>query len=74
MFAGIPVSVAPAVVYSQDLFVAEGGIRGADGGRAINFVHVYDDQVVHSTSPLEQYPSLYHMTAEELRSHEIAVH
>jgi 3',5'-cyclic AMP phosphodiesterase CpdA len=72
-FAGIPVSVAPAVVYSQDLFVGAGAIRGVDGGRAVNLVHVYGDRVVHSSVPFEQYPHLYSMTADEISGHAVAV-
>jgi 3',5'-cyclic AMP phosphodiesterase CpdA len=71
VFAGIPVSVAPAVVYSQDLFVSD-GIRGVDGGRAVNLVHVYGDRVVHSSVPFEQFPDLYRLTAEEINAHAIA--
>lgn len=51
-FAGIPVSVASATCYTQDLTVAEGGTRGRDGAQACNLVHVYQDTVVHSVIPL----------------------
>ena len=40
-FAGIPVSVASASCYTQDLNVPVGGTRGRDGARAFNLVHVY---------------------------------
>ncbi|ORA84528.1 phosphodiesterase [Mycobacterium malmoense] len=51
-FAGIPVSVASATCYTQDLTVAAGGTRGRDGAQACNLVHVYQDTVVHSVIPL----------------------
>ncbi|ALE05701.1 3',5'-cyclic-nucleotide phosphodiesterase [Arthrobacter sp. ERGS1:01] len=52
MFAGIPVSVASATCYTQDLNVPVGGTRGRDGGQSFNLVHVYEHTVVHSTVPL----------------------
>jgi 3',5'-cyclic-AMP phosphodiesterase len=51
-FVGIPVSVASATCYTQDLTVAAGGTRGRDGAQACNLVHVYRDTVVHSVIPL----------------------
>ncbi|WP_416173129.1 phosphodiesterase [Cryobacterium sp. 10C3] len=55
MFAGIPVSVASATCYTQDLNVPVGGTRGRDGARAFNLVHVYPDTVLHSVVPLGSY-------------------
>lgn len=57
-FAGIPVSVASAVCYTQDLNVPVGGTRGRDGARAFNLVHVYDDGILHSVVPLGEYATL----------------
>jgi 3',5'-cyclic-AMP phosphodiesterase len=51
-FVGIPVSVASATCYTQDLTVAAGGTRGRDGAQACNLVHIYPDTVVHSVIPL----------------------
>lgn len=51
-FVGIPVSVASATCYTQDLTVAAGGTRGRDGAQACSLVHVYQDTVVHSVVPL----------------------
>ena len=51
-FVGIPVSVASATCYTQDLTVAVGGTRGRDGAQGCNLVHVYRDTVVHSVIPL----------------------
>ncbi|MCC9205270.1 phosphodiesterase [Arthrobacter sp. zg-Y769] len=50
-FAGIPVSVASATCYAQDL--ATPGTRGQDAGQGYNMVHLYEDSVVHSVVPLE---------------------
>ncbi|MCU1573562.1 MAG: metallophosphoesterase [Micrococcaceae bacterium] len=51
-FAGIPVSVASATCYTQDLAVEAGGNRGMDGAQSYNLVHVYEHTVVHSVVPL----------------------
>ena len=64
-FAGIPVSVASASCYTQDLLVAEGGTMPRDGARSFNFVHVYPTTVLHSVVPLEQTPALAYVDAEE---------
>lgn len=57
-FAGIPVSVASATCYTQDLSVGTGGTRGRDGAQAFNLVHLYHDTVVHSVVPVGQYPTV----------------
>ncbi|MFC9998819.1 phosphodiesterase [Nocardia sp. NPDC127526] len=57
-FAGIPVSVASATCYSQDLAVETGGLRGRDGSQAFNYVHVYPDTVVHSVVPIGAGPTV----------------
>jgi 3',5'-cyclic AMP phosphodiesterase CpdA len=64
-FAGIPVSVASATCYTQDLTVPVGGTRGRDGARAFNLVHVYPDTVLHSVVPLGSYAALDYIDAEE---------
>ncbi|MFC9833893.1 phosphodiesterase [Rhodococcus sp. NPDC127530] len=66
-FAGIPVSVASATCYTQDLLVDEGSIRGQDGAQGFNMVHVYRDRVLHTVVPLEVSPAVYEMTAEDIR-------
>lgn len=58
MFAGIPVSVASAACYTQDLIVGPGATRGRDGAQAFNLVHVYDDTVVHSVVPIGTYATV----------------
>jgi 3',5'-cyclic-AMP phosphodiesterase len=57
-FAGIPVSVAAATCYNQDLNVPAGAMRGHDGGQAYNLVHVYDSTVLHSVVPIGAYTTV----------------
>jgi len=64
-FAGIPVSVASATCYTQDLNVPTGGTRGRDGARAFNLVHVYGTTVLHSVVPVGQYAALDYIDAAE---------
>lgn len=65
-FAGVPVSVASATCYTQDLTVAYPGARGQDGAQSYNLVHVYGDRVLHSVVPIGQFPTVYEMTPEML--------
>jgi Icc protein len=64
-FAGIPVSVASATCYTQDLNVPVGGTRGRDGARAFNLVHVYENTVLHSVVPIGEYAALDYVDATE---------
>jgi 3',5'-cyclic AMP phosphodiesterase CpdA len=57
-FAGIPVSVASASCYTQDLNVPVGGTRGRDGGQAFNLVHVYEHTIGHSVVPVGSTPTV----------------
>jgi len=66
-FAGVPVSVASATCYTQDLNVPIGGTRGRDGARAFNLVHVYPHTVLHSVVPIGQYRVLDYVDAAETR-------
>jgi 3',5'-cyclic-AMP phosphodiesterase len=66
-FASIPVSVASATCYTQDLAVPAGGTRGRDAGRAFNLVHVYDGTIVHSVVPVGESPVLEYVDAAETR-------
>jgi 3',5'-cyclic AMP phosphodiesterase CpdA len=68
-FAGIPVSVASATCYTQDLSVPVGGSRGRDSGQAFNLVHVYEHTIVHSVVQVgDTLPSVGEfVTAEETR-------
>ena len=64
-FAGIPVSVASATCYTQDLNVPVGGTRGRDGAQAFNLVHVYENTVLHSVVPLGQDAAVSYVSATE---------
>ncbi|PZE28720.1 MULTISPECIES: phosphodiesterase [unclassified Curtobacterium] len=57
-FAGIPVSVASATCYTQDLVTEGGGTRGRDGAQSFNLVHVYGSTVVHSVVPIGHYATV----------------
>lgn len=50
-FAGIPVSVASATCYTQDLQTPDRGTRGRDTSQAFNLVHVHEDTIMHSVVP-----------------------
>ena len=78
LFAGIPVSVAAATCYTLNLTAKDRLLSGVDFGQAINLVHVYDDQIVHSTVPIgdpmevsgfpiEAWAAIEAMTPEERR-------
>jgi Icc protein len=67
-FAGIPVSVASATCYTQDLNVPVGGTRARDGAQGFNLVHVYEDTVLHSVVPLGSYPQVSYVSAAETAS------
>jgi 3',5'-cyclic-AMP phosphodiesterase len=64
-FAGIPVSVASATCYTQDLNVRKGGTKARDGAQAFNLVHVYEKIVLHSVVPIGQYAQVSYVDAEE---------
>ena len=66
-FAGIPVSVASATCYTQDLTVPVGGTRPQDGAQAFNLIHVYDDTIVHSVVPVDVPRPLEFIDADEAR-------
>jgi 3',5'-cyclic AMP phosphodiesterase CpdA len=64
-FAGIPVSVASATCYTQDLNVPVGGTKGRDGARSFNLVHVFEETILHSVVPLGQFSQVSYTTAAE---------
>lgn len=64
-FAGIPVSVASATCYTQDLMVPAGGTRPQDAAQGFNLVHVYDETIVHSVVPLAAAEALQYVDAAE---------
>lgn len=58
-FAGIPVAVASATCYTVDVGMSRDNLMTAvDGGQSIQFVHVYEDTVVHSVVPVDEYSQL----------------
>lgn len=65
-FAGVPVSVASATCYTQDLVVPYPAARGQAGGQSYNLVHVYADHVQHSIVPIGQWPTAYEMSKDTL--------
>jgi 3',5'-cyclic-AMP phosphodiesterase len=68
-FAGIPVSVASATCYTQDLAFEQGATRGRDAAQAFNLVHVYPDTVVHSVVPIDSGPTVGEaVTAQQARA------
>ncbi|MFV0532125.1 MAG: metallophosphoesterase [Cumulibacter sp.] len=64
-FAGVPVSVASATYYSQDLEVSFPNMRGQSGGQSYNLVHVYEDRVLHSVVPIGNFPTAYEFSADQ---------
>lgn len=64
-FAGIPVSVASASCYTQDLAVPPGALQSRDGAQAVNLVHVYPHTVMHSVVPIGSYPALSTVSAQQ---------
>lgn len=65
---GVPVSVASATCYTQDMNVESGGMRGQDGAQGFNLVHFYEDRVMHTVVPIGEFSTVYRMTADQLRS------
>ena len=58
-FAGIPVAVASATCYTVDMGTSKDSLMTAvDGGQSIQLVHVYDDTVVHTVVPVDEFPQL----------------
>lgn len=64
-FAGIPVSVASASCYTQDLVAPVGATRARDGAQAYNIVHVYDHTVMHTVVPIGDSTTMDFVSAEQ---------
>jgi 3',5'-cyclic AMP phosphodiesterase CpdA len=64
-FAGIPVSVASATCYTQDLTASPRATRPQDGAQSYNLVHVWGDTVLHSVVPASASRTLSATSAEE---------
>lgn len=64
-FAGIPVSVASASCYTQDLVAPVGATRARDGAQAYNLIHVYDHTVMHTVVPVGDSTTVDFVSAEQ---------
>lgn len=66
-FAGIPVSVASASCYTQDLLAPVGATRARDGAQSYNLVHVYDHTVMHTIVPVGDSATMEFVSPEETK-------
>lgn len=64
-FAGIPVSVASATCYTQDLSVPTGGTRARNAAQAFNLIHIFESTVLHSVVPVGQHDPISYVDADE---------
>ena len=74
MFAGVPVSVASATCYTQDLMFDGGGTRGRDGAQSYNLVHVYEETIVHSVVPAGRHTTVGEAVPREETRRRLAAH
>ncbi|OUM40977.1 phosphodiesterase [Arthrobacter sedimenti] len=74
MFAGVPVSVASATCYTQDLLFEAGGTRGQDGAQSYNLVHVYEETIVHSVVPSGRHASVGEVVPREEARRRLEAH
>ena len=74
MFAGVPVSVASATCYTQDLLFDGGGTRGRDGAQSYNLVHVYEETIVHSVVPAGRHASVGEVVPREETRRRLEAH
>lgn len=59
LFSGVPVGVASATCYTVDMGADKALLLSAvDGAQSINLVHVYNNDVVHTIVPVEQYDQI----------------
>lgn len=65
---GVPVSVASATCYSQDLSVEPGAMRGQNGAQGFNLVHLYGDRVMHTVVPIGEFSTVYNVTSEQMQA------
>ncbi|GAA1345845.1 phosphodiesterase [Arthrobacter roseus] len=73
-FAGIPVSVASATCYTQDLTYDAGGTRGQDGAQSYNLVHVYPETIVHSVVSVGSYGTVGTAVSREETQRRLEAH
>ncbi|MBP2266125.1 3',5'-cyclic AMP phosphodiesterase CpdA [Pseudarthrobacter sp. PvP004] len=69
-FAGVPVSVASATCYTQDLNVPRDTMRGQNGAQAFNLVHLYQDRVLNSVVPIGEFSTVYSVSAEQMAAYQ----
>ncbi|MEC5200028.1 Icc protein [Arthrobacter sp. PL16] len=74
MFAGVPVSVASATCYTQDLMFDGGGSRGRDGAQSYNLVHVYEETIVHSVVPAGRHATVGEIVPREETRRRLEAH
>ncbi|WP_166869388.1 phosphodiesterase [Salinibacterium sp. ZJ70] len=67
-FAGVPVSVAAATCYTQDLVVPAGDTRAQNSGQGAALVHVHPDRIVHSDISMIAGETMYEIPASTMRS------
>lgn len=67
-FAGVPVSVAAASCYTQDLMLPAGATRAVDANQGASLVHVYPDRIVHSQLPLGDGATVYEVSKAQAES------
>jgi len=65
---GVPVSVASATCYTQDLNIEAGAMRGQNGAQGFNLVHFYADRVMHTVVPIGEFSTVYSITSEQMRA------
>jgi 3',5'-cyclic AMP phosphodiesterase CpdA len=64
-FAGIPVSVASASCYTQDMVAPVGATRARDGAQSYNLIHVYDHTIMHTVVPVGDSVTMDFVSAKE---------
>ena len=65
-FAGIPVSVAAATCYTFDVSAGPDTTAGVYGAHAFNLVQVYEDRIVHSVVPADDFSQVNVYSADYL--------
>ncbi len=64
---GVPVSVAPGMCYTIDLFGPSNRVLvSSDRGQSVSLVSIYDDHTVFSYIPSEEMPEVHGFSAESL--------
>lgn len=66
MFGGVPVSVAAATCYTQDLVIPLGDTRAQNSGQGAALVHVYADRIVHSDIAMLAGDTVYEIPAAKM--------